>query len=393
MALITFKETAETRLLKKPDALFQLKPPSGRFVHREKQHNALVIHLSPLLKNQSASNLFVYGLPGTGKTALTLDLIEKLKAAVAKQRVNLKPVFVNCQENRTDVTILWRILSELCEGREIPRMGWQRARLIDEFKKALDDETLNLLVVLDEIDCTLRQQGDQVLYTLSRLGDYVPARVSTITISNDVNVMSYLQPKVASSFGRNKVIFTPYNAKELVSIMRDRVKYAFYQGVVEEGVLEKIAAVETVKRGDAREALKLLHACALVALEKRLRKITVDLVDEASERLENEAYVGVAATLPLHQKLLYLGILEHPGPAMTSDDVYAAYDRNCSRFQYKPLSDRMIRNFLVSFTQMGLIDSDVGWVKDLGKKARRITVPLKSSLRKQCVKRLHEAFL
>ena len=94
---------------------------------------------------------------------------------------------------------------------------------------------MNLLIVLDEIDHTLKQSGDDILYLLSRINDFVSSRVTTIIISNDVNVSNYIKPRVTSSFGRNKIIFTPYNANDLLKIMQDRIDYCFKAGVIGEG--------------------------------------------------------------------------------------------------------------------------------------------------------------
>jgi len=163
ITLLEFNETAENRLITNQQVLFQLKPPSGKFIHREKQHNDLVIQLSPILLNQAASNLFIYGFPGTGKTALTLDIIAKLEAEAVKRTVPLKSVYINCEENKTDATILSGALKTLNSDRRIPRVGWNRAKLIDEFKDYLNKTEINLLIVLDEIDHTLKHSGDDIL--------------------------------------------------------------------------------------------------------------------------------------------------------------------------------------------------------------------------------------
>ena len=391
ISLLEFKDTAENRLLTNQQTLFQLRPPSGKFIHREKQHNDLVIQLSPILQNQAASNLFIYGFPGTGKTALTLDITCKLETEAEKRGVNLKTVYINCEENKTDATILSSTLKILNPDRKIPRVGWNRAKLIDEFKEYLNREKMNLLIVLDEIDHTLKQSGDDILYLLSRINDFVSSRVTTIIISNDVNVSNYIKPRVTSSFGRNKIIFTPYNAQDLLKIMQDRINYCFKPGVIGEGLLEKIAAAETTKRGDAREALKLLYYCALVAIEKRLPTIPLSIFEEAQERGESEAYTGIVGALPTHQKILFLSILLNPKRIIPSDDIYKDYTQHCHKYKYAPLTDRMVRNFLIYFSDMGLIYADTGWLKTLKKKSKRITLTMPEETKNNCINRLLEA--
>lgn len=391
IALLEFKDTAENRLLTNQEALFQLKPPSGRFIHREKQHNDLVVQLSPILTNQAASNLFIYGFPGTGKTALTLDIIGKLETEAARRRVSVKTVYVNCEENKTDATIITSILRSLNPGKRVPRIGWNRAKAIDEFKDYLNTSQTNLIIVLDEVDHTLKHSGDDILYMLSRINDFVESHVTTIIISNDVNVANYIKPRVTSSFGRNKLIFTPYNAHDLLKIMQDRTPYCFKPGVLGDGLLEKIAAAETTKRGDAREALKLLYYCALVATEHKLASIPIDVFEEAQERGESEAYTSIVGALPAHQKLLFLSILLSTKREIPSEDIYKGYAQVCKQYKYLPLTDRTVRNFLIYFSDMGLIYADVGWLKTLKKKSKRITLTMPEEVKQNCTKRLLEA--
>jgi len=390
ITLLEFADTMENRLLTNQEALFQLKPPSGKFIHREKQHNDLVIQLSPILLNQAASNLFIYGFPGIGKTALTLDIISKLEVEAGKRKVPLKSVYINCEENKTDATILSSILKILNPDRKIPRIGWNRAKLIDEFKEYLSKKWINLIIVLDEVDHTLKHSGDDILYMLSRINDFVRSRVTTIIISNDVNVSNYIKPRVTSSFGRNKIIFTPYNAEDLLKIMQDRIKYCFKPGVIGQGLLERIAASETTRRGDAREALKLLYYCAVVATEKKLSNIPIDVFEEAQERGESEAYTSIVGALPIHQKILFLSILLNKKRVIPSEDIYKGYSDYCKKFNYKPLTDRMVRNFLIYFSDMGLIYADIGWLKTLKKKAKRISLTMPEEVKQNCTKRLLE---
>jgi hypothetical protein len=54
ISLMEFNDIAENILLVNQQALYQLKLPSGRFAHLEKQHNDLVIRFSPIPQDQAA---------------------------------------------------------------------------------------------------------------------------------------------------------------------------------------------------------------------------------------------------------------------------------------------------------------------------------------------------
>jgi len=60
-------------------------PPEG-LVGRIKERNDLVMELSPILLGSPVSSVFVYGTPGTGKTALTMQISEELRKEAKKQK-------------------------------------------------------------------------------------------------------------------------------------------------------------------------------------------------------------------------------------------------------------------------------------------------------------------
>ena len=76
-----------------------------------------------------------------------------------------------------------------------------------------------------------------------------------------------------------------------------RYKKALNQKMVENGVLEKIAAVSSRTHGDARKAVELLSKSAHIA-EQEGTVITMDLVDRALEEIERDKYVAMIKSSP-----------------------------------------------------------------------------------------------
>ncbi len=386
---ITFANVLKNPIYNDRDVLYALHPPGG-LVHRTEQKNELIMELSPILMNSAVSGIFVYGTPGTGKTSLVLELIDELEKEAKKNSINLTKAYVNCSENRTETTILIELLSQLNASKEYPRLGWTRSKAISEFTKLLNEETRNIIVVLDEVDYVLRESGDDILYRLSRINDSVKSRVNTIIISNDVRVADYIKPKTQSAFGRVKVIFAPYSAEELEDILKDRVKYAFKPNVVGEAVIKKISEIEAQKGGDARRALELLDSCAKIAISKGRSKVTLDLVDEADTNLEQNSVMNAITSLTKHQKILLLAMLKNQKKVMIGGDVYNEYVQMCENYNVKPLTERMIRSFIVHLTELGLIDSEIGWLGTINKKIRKITFNLDKALKKKAEKLLRD---
>ncbi|HLC46574.1 MAG TPA: AAA family ATPase [Candidatus Nanoarchaeia archaeon] len=387
---MTFATVLKSQIYKDRNVLYALEPPTG-FLHRTAQKNDLIVELAPILMGSAVNCLFVFGNPGTGKTGLTLDLMNQLKEEAKKQGVELISAYVNCSENRTEPAILLALMSQLDISREYPRMGWTKAKTIAEFSMLLNKIKNNVLIILDEIDYVLKESGDDILYRLSRINNDVDSKVSTILISNDIRVADYLKPRTQSTIGRVKVIFSPYASDELADILRERSRFAFKQDTVADAVISKIAEIEAQRDGDARKALELLDSCAKIAIAKKRSKITLDLVDEADQMLERDHTLNTISTLTEHQKLTYLSILQYEGTIISGTDVFKHYRELCESYNIKPLSERRCRTIVINLTELGLVDSEVGWLEDARKKARKIIINLDDALRNKAIKLIRDS--
>jgi len=387
---VTFASVLQNPIYKNRDVLYALLPPTG-LLHRTEQKNELIMELAPILMNSAVSCVFVYGNPGTGKTAVITELMEELAEEAKKRNIKLLKAYVNCSENRTETTILVDVLSQLNPGKTYPRIGWTRSKAVAEFAKSLNEIKTNIIVVLDEVDYALKESGDDIIYRLSRINDSVQSKVSTLLISNDVRVADYIKPRTQSTLGRVKVIFSPYTAEELTDILKDRVKNAFNKDVVSEQVVQKIAEIEASRGGDARKALELVDSCAKIAIAKNTVKVTLDLVDEADKLLEKDTIFTLVSTLTKHQKLLYLAMVQSNSNELDGGKVYKMYGEVCVKQNVEPLSIRSIRTFLVNFSEVGLIKSEVTWLRNLRKKSRTIALDLDAATRKKLRKVIRDS--
>ncbi len=390
MPKLTFANVIKGSVFKNREALYDL-IPAGGFVHREEQRNELVVELSPILLNSAVKGVFVFGPPGTGKTGLVTSLLDEIRREAEKNNIKLKTMYLNCSENRTETTILMELLMGLRPNVEYPKMGWTRKKAISEFERVTDEIGGNILFALDEVDYALKEGGDDILYRLSRINDKLKANVSTMIISNDIKVMDFIKPKTQSTFGRVKVIFSPYTADELFDIIKQRTEIAFNKDTVSEPVLRKISELEAERGGDARKALELLDSCAKIALSKGREQITLDLVAEADKNLEQDSTIGLLSGLAKHQKILYLSLLKGGKETLDGKGVYRKYVKECKQYDAEPLTERRIRSFLVELGELGLIETEVGWLKNLKKKGRKITLNLDPAVKNKVRKLLRDS--
>lgn len=387
MKKLTFEKVLKKTIYRDRNALYELVPKEG-LIGRVNERNELVMELAPILINSPVASIFVYGTPGTGKTALTLEICNELMREARKKEISLKTVYINCSENRTEFSILLEILSQL-SSTEIPKLGWSTKKVLTEIRTSLAQKNTNMLVVLDEIDYALKESGDDILYKLSRINNNLTSKVSSIVISNDLRVYDYLSPRTQSSFGRIKIIFSPYTAGELKAILANRAARAFQQKTVSFAAIEKIAEIEAERGGDARKALELLDSCGKISLAKGRMNITLDMVSEADNNLEHDTLTKTLSGLTKHQKILYLTILKTRGEII-GPEVFRNYIKACHSFKVKPLSERRIRTFLIYFNELGLIHSEVGWVNTLNKKSRSITLPMEEAVKIKIRKKVRD---
>ncbi len=220
-----------------------------------------------------------------------------------------------------------------------------------------------VVVVLDEVDKLVYKSGDDVLYHIIKLNDDLKkAKISIIGISNDLKFTEFLDPRVKSRLGEEKLIFPPYNAKQLTDILRQRAKIAFEDGVLEPGVIELCAAIGAREHGDARRALDLLRVAGEIAERERRGRVTEQDVKKAQNQIELDCIREVMRTLPDHSRIVLLGIYYNSIAGrndLTTGEVYDAYKQLCQEMSISPLTQRRVTDLISELDMLGLIHARI----------------------------------
>ncbi len=327
--------------------------------HREKQIIALAEILAPALQGERPSNVFLYGLTGTGKTAVTKHVLKALKKH-AEGRVKLATVYINCRHDDTN----YRVLARLCEAFnvEVPFTGLATAEVYRRFVHGIERFNGIAIVVLDEIDALVKKSGDDLLYKLTRVHTELErSKVCIIGITNDLKFTEYLSARVLSSLGEEELVFPPYTAPELEDILRMRARDAFKPGVIDEGVIKLCAALAAKEHGDARRALDLLRIAGEIAEREGAEKITVNHVKKAHREIERDRVIEVLRTLPLHSKVVVLSVylLNKSKREATTGEIYNKYRELCMKIGLDELTQRRVSDLINELDVLGIVNARV----------------------------------
>ncbi len=331
--------------------------------HREKQIEELAKILAPALVNSKPSNVFIYGRTGTGKSLVSIYVTRELMRASHENGSNVNVIYVNCKMKKltdTEYRILAYILKQL--GEDVPFTGLPTEELYRRVIKKIDEKKQVIILILDEIDALVQKIGDEILYNLTRINhELQKTKVSFIGITNDLHFIRHLDPRIKSSLSEEELVFPPYNAEQLRDILEQRAKIAFYDGVIEEAVIEKCAAIAAQEHGDARRALDLLRVAAEIAERRGENKIKVEHVDMAHEKIERDTFIETIKHQPLHSQLVFYSILELSKIAkeITTGSVFDFYISVCKKLGVKPVTERRVSDLIAELAFFGFIETKV----------------------------------
>jgi len=179
-----------------------------------------------------------------------------------------------------------------------------------------------------------------------------------VGISNDFQFRDNLSPKVKDTLAEKEILFPPYDANQLRSILNPRAEKAFHDDVLAEDVVPLCAAFAAQDTGSARQAIRLLREAGELAQAADSDNVTEEHVRDAQDELEkNQLYEGmqelttqghaVLCALAYHQAL--------DDVPVRSRDLYERYVKICDRLDADSVSERRVRDHLSDMNMLGLI--------------------------------------
>ena len=294
---------------------------------------------------ENLQNLHIHGPRGTGKTHLTKKAIEDVEANTC---------CISCLENDTQYKALRQILQELT-GEEV-RTGYHTSELQRKIQEQV--EALETFLVLDELDFLLLNDGDDLLYFLSRLN----ADLGLITITaNHKDLSCQVEERTFSTLQPQRIGFEPLTGEEIYEVLADRARKSLKPQSLRREALTYIAS--------STQNLKVGLTWLRVSAHHAEDTITETLVKDVKEEVSQTYTKHWLQKLTDHHQLLYQAIeeLDTEQEVVQTGDVYSRYKNLCQAYNEDPLTERRISDYLKQIEETGLIQSQYYYGGDKGK--------------------------
>lgn len=359
-------------------------------LHRDNELMQISSILAPALRGYKPNNLFIYGGVGTGKTVCVKLVLKQLEEIVKKNKLNVKPVYVNCKLKKvadTEYRLLAQLLFEI--GIVVPDTGLPTDVLYRKFFNEVEKQKKIIIIALDEIDALVRKIGDDFLYNFTRINtELEKGKISFIGITNNLNFCNELDARVKSSLSEEEIIFHPYNATQLRDILKQRVDKAFNKGVVSDAVINKCAALAAQEHGDARRALDLLRVAGEIAERYNSDVVTEEHVDIAEKKIDLDGVTESIRKLPRQSQAVLNALLKltnNSNKPVTTIEVFNVYRDICLKNNLRVLTTRRVSDLLNELTTLGIINTRVVSKGRYGR-TREITLNIDSDVRENVEK-------
>ncbi len=374
-----FNKAAAGKPLIKNRSVLRADYVPDRLLFRDQEIKALAEALTPLLKGARASNLFLYGQTGTGKTVVAKHVLKRLQERGTGSKTKIALAYSNTKTAEREYTVLVELGGAI--GLRFPFTGLASSEVFSRIVAHIEAQAINTVFVLDEIDFLVKKHGDETLYQMTRANERLKkGSLGLIGISNDLNFKDLLDPRVLSSLSEEEIVFHPYTVQELREILRERLREGFHKGCVSDAVVNLCAAVAGQEHGDARRAVDLLRVAGEVAEREGANIVGEKHVRVAEKKIEQDKVSETLRSLPVHQKLVILGVMG--SQKGSSGDVFESYLALSRKLGLEPVTQRRIGMIINELNMQGLVSAPVVSQGRYGR-TKKTTLAVQPSIVKQ----------
>lgn len=327
-------------------------PTEDRIVGRDEQIETVANEIAPLVSGNPPNSIMIYGKTGSGKSLVAKHVATRSEREAARRGNSMTTAYVNCSQAKGKADALQQAGTRINtpeSGVNFPERGLSPNEYYNRIWDVLDNQYDSALLVLDEID---RMKDDELLMVLSRARETgsVDTPIGVIAISNKISYREQMSERTKSSFGHNYRVFDPYDAPQLQAILQNRTD-AFQDGVIEEGVLAKAAALGAREHGDARKAMRLLRYAGDYARNNDDTMVRKEHLTEVRATAEAERLRDLISGLPSHTRHVLNGLaaISDKNPQQDwfrTTQVIDAYEMVCRQIGTDTLTKDRVRQLL-----------------------------------------------
>ena len=366
--------------------------------HRDDQIKAIAQIMVCVLRSSTSlpSNIFIYGKPGTGKTAVIRHVVRKLAEKCVSSNIPAPNcIYINCNSVNSAYRILANIYNQIDPQNPVPSTGLPKDVLLNRLYDILDEKIGDSVcfIILDEIDSIKNKSAkDNLLYILSRMNETLKkSKINIIGISNVLNFKENLDARVCSSLCEEEIVFPAYKASELYEILKTRISGAFISGIVSEGAIRLCSALAAKENGDARRALSLMRKSGDIIARRGLTKLTEEHIFEAQNQIDRDRTEIFIKDLPIQQKAIllsvYLNFKHKKKQDSSSGEIYNTYCELLSNsYGLNKLTSRRVSTLVKELDLAGITSSRVVSFGRKGGRTRMIGLKAKESIIFDCLK-------
>ncbi len=210
--------------------------------YREAEQKEIIFAIKPLLQKRNGKNIFIYGKPGIGKTLICKSVLNELEETTDE----IFTFYINCWKKNST----YKVAMQLAEELNIPFVQTKKTdEVLELIKKEINKKSA--VFVFDEADKI--EDYSFLYFTLEEI-----YRKSVIIISNNREWIINLDSRIRSRLLPQVIEFKPYNKSEVEGILKERIKYAFHDGVLTDEAF-KVIVEKTFESEDIRVGLFLLR--------------------------------------------------------------------------------------------------------------------------------------
>jgi orc1/cdc6 family replication initiation protein len=316
------------------------------FIDRENEKTSLESIFSDVT-DRSLRNLHLHGPRGTGKTHLTQHILNQLPSQINTCKIS-------CTRHDTQYKVLKQIYKSV-SNEEI-----ENGHHTSELQRRIQERTTHLQAVffLDEIDFLLLNDGNDLLYYLSRLENSENISI-ILSSSNHRSLEDQLEERTYSTLQPERIGFEPLTAEQVYQALAERAQASLKSRTLQHEALTYIASTT--------QNLKLALTWLRIAAKTAQETITEALIHETLSTAYQEYADQLLTDFTPQHRLLYQATRKATNNGEKTVKTGEIYKHYRKIEKESSLSQRRLSDYLKHLELLNLIQSDYHYGGKTGK--------------------------